>query len=57
MKQIVRRLKSTISGHCYYIYYNPKNRQAKGQPNKMSLKKYDPIKRIHAIYKEASKLK
>ena len=44
------RLKSTESGHCYYTTKNKRN-----LPNKMELKKYDPVIQKHVLYKETSK--
>ncbi|KGE71967.1 50S ribosomal protein L33 [Spirochaeta lutea] len=44
------RLQSTESGHCYYTTKNKRN-----LPNKMELKKYDPVVRKHVLYKETSK--
>ena len=41
------KLRSTESGH---IYITEKNRR--NDPNRLELKKYDPILRKHVLYKE-----
>lgn len=45
------RLQSTESKHCYYTEKNRRN-----MPNKMELKKYDPVVRKHVLYKETGKV-
>ena len=42
------RMKSTESDH---VYYTEKNRR--NNPARMELRKYDPILRRHAMYKES----
>lgn len=44
------RLKSTESPHCYYTTKNKRN-----MPDKMEVRKYDPVLRRHVVYKETSK--
>ncbi len=44
------RLKSTESPHCYYTTKNKRN-----MPDKMEIRKYDPVVRHHVLYKETSK--
>lgn len=45
------RLQSTESKHCYYTEKNRRN-----MPNKMEIKKYDPVIRKHVLYKETGKV-
>ena len=45
------KLKSTESPYIYYVMKNKQN-----SPNKLELKKYDPVARKHVPYKE-TKLK
>lgn len=45
------RLKSSESGHCYYTTKNKRN-----IPDKMEMKKYDPVVRKHVLYKESGKV-
>ncbi|MEB3206013.1 MAG: 50S ribosomal protein L33 [Vampirovibrionales bacterium] len=42
------KMKSAKSGHEYYTTKNKQN-----NPERMELRKYDPIAREHAVYKEA----
>lgn len=51
MASEIKRLKSTESGYTYTTKRNNKN-----TPEKLELRKYDPIVRKHVIFKE-SKLK
>lgn len=41
------KLKSTESPHCYYSTKNKRN-----SPDRLELKKYDPVVRRHVVYKE-----
>ena len=43
----VIRLKSTESSHVYSTYKNKKN-----TPDRIEIKKYDPVVRKHVLYKE-----
>jgi large subunit ribosomal protein L33 len=45
--RIVIKLKSTASGHSYTTMKNRRN-----DPNRITLKKYDPIVRKHVDYRE-----
>jgi large subunit ribosomal protein L33 len=45
-RQIIK-MKSTQSPHMYSTYKNKKN-----DPERIELKKYDPVVRKHVIYKE-----
>ncbi|MBP7854646.1 50S ribosomal protein L33 [Candidatus Babeliales bacterium] len=45
-RQIIK-IKSTESAHVYSTYKNKKN-----DPERIELKKYDPVLRKHVIYKE-----
>lgn len=45
------RLQSTESPHVYYTTKNKKN-----MPNKMELRKYDPVVRRHVLYRESGKV-
>ena len=48
-------LVSELSGHrTYYTSVNTQQRQLSGQ-GKLSIKKYDPIARKHALYTETKK--
>ena len=42
------KLKSTESPHCYYTV---KNKQK--TPDRLQLRRYDPVLRKHVLYKEA----
>ena len=42
------RLKSTASEHCYYTSKNKRS-----HPDRMELRKYDPVVRRHVLYREA----
>ncbi|MEB3328433.1 MAG: 50S ribosomal protein L33 [Candidatus Sericytochromatia bacterium] len=46
--RIIIKLKSTESAHQYVTTKNKKN-----DPERLELKKYDPIVRRHVLYKEA----
>ncbi len=46
-QRIVVKMRSTESGH---IYITSKNRQ--NDPQRLELKKYDPILRKHVLYRE-----
>lgn len=46
-QRIVVKMRSTESGH---IYITSKNRQ--NDPQRLELKKYDPILRKHVMYRE-----
>ncbi len=48
--RIYVRLKSTESAHCYSVQKNKRN-----DPDRMELKKYDPVLRRHVVYKEEKK--
>jgi large subunit ribosomal protein L33 len=45
--RIVIKLKSTESGHTYTTMKNRRN-----DPSRIELRKYDPIIRRHAVYRE-----
>jgi large subunit ribosomal protein L33 len=45
--RLVVKLKSTESGHMYITYKNRRN-----DPNRLELKKYDPLVRRHVLYRE-----
>lgn len=45
--RIVVRMKSTESPHTYYTQKSRRN-----NPQRMELRKYDPIVRKHVVYKE-----
>jgi large subunit ribosomal protein L33 len=42
------KLQSTESSHCYYTTKNKNN-----TPDRIQIKKYDPVVRKHVAYKEA----
>lgn len=42
------KLKSTESEYCYYTQKNKRN-----TPDKLEVKKYDPLVRKHVIFREA----
>lgn len=42
------KLRSTESPHCYYTFKNKQN-----TPDRLELKKYDPVVRRHVLYKES----
>ncbi|MBN1587165.1 MAG: 50S ribosomal protein L33 [Candidatus Omnitrophica bacterium] len=48
VKRIVIRLKSTESPHYYSTRKNKTN-----TPDRIEIKKYDPVVRRHVLYKEA----
>lgn len=50
-KRVLVGLVSNLSNH--RTYYTKKNRQ--NTPDKLVLKKYDPIARTHAVYTETKK--
>jgi large subunit ribosomal protein L33 len=45
---LIRLVSSAGTGHFYTTTKNPKTK-----PDKLELKKYDPIARKHVVYKEA----
>jgi len=45
--RVFTKLQSTESSHLYYTKKNKRN-----TPDKLELKKYDPIVRKHVLYKE-----
>ena len=47
MRQIIRLISSAGTGYCYYSKKNKRN-----TPDKLEMKKYDPVVRKHVIYKE-----
>jgi large subunit ribosomal protein L33 len=48
MRENIRLVSSAGTG---FMYYTTKNKRT--QTNKLELKKYDPVKREHVIFKEA----
>ena len=50
-KGIREKIKLVSSAGTVHFYTTTKNKRAK--PEKMELKKYDPVVRQHVIYKEA----
>jgi large subunit ribosomal protein L33 len=46
-KRVIIMIKSTESHHCYYTQKNKVN-----TPEKLEIKKYDPVLRKMALYKE-----
>jgi large subunit ribosomal protein L33 len=46
--RVIIKLKSTESAHMYVTTKNKKN-----DPERMELRKYDPVVRRHVLYKEA----
>jgi len=48
MREKIRLSSTAGTGHFYTTTKNKKN-----MPDKMSIKKYDPVARKHVIYKEA----
>ena len=48
IREKIRLVSSLDSGHFYTTTKNKRN-----HPDKMETKKYDPVARRHAIYKEA----
>ena len=46
--RIVVKLMSTESGHMYITFKNRRN-----DPQRMELKKYDPLLRRHVLYRES----
>ena len=44
---IVRMISSAGTGHCYYTEKNTRN-----SPDKLVLRKYDPVVKKHVEYKE-----
>ena len=48
MREIIKLLSTAKTGH---FYTTTKNKRQK--PEKMEVKKYDPVVRKHVIYKEA----
>lgn len=51
-KKLYIKLKSTASHYFYISRRNPKN-----TPEKLEIKKYDPVVRKHVSFKEASSIK
>jgi len=47
MQEQIRLISSAGTGHCYYSKKNKKN-----HPDKITLKKYDPVARKHVDYVE-----
>ena len=47
MRELIRLVSSAGTG---YHYYTTKNKRTK--PDKMEIKKFDPVARKHVIYKE-----
>jgi large subunit ribosomal protein L33 len=45
--RLVVKLRSTESGHMYITYKNRRN-----DPQRLELKKYDPLLRKHVLYRE-----
>jgi large subunit ribosomal protein L33 len=41
------KMRSTESGHMYITYKNKRN-----DPNRLELRKYDPLLRKHVLYRE-----
>ena len=48
MRENIRLVSSAGTG---YAYYTQKNKRT--QTNKLEMKKYDPVKREHVVFKEA----
>jgi len=48
MREKIRRVSSAGTGHFYTTDKNKRN-----MPEKMKIKKFDPVVRKHVIYKEA----
>jgi len=48
MRETIRLVSSADTGHFYTTIKNKRN-----TPDKMEIKKYDPVVRKHVIYKEA----
>jgi len=46
--RIIIKLRSTESGHTYTTTKNRKN-----DPNRLELKRYDPLVRRHVVYRES----
>jgi large subunit ribosomal protein L33 len=46
--RIIIKLRSTESGHMYTTMKNRKN-----DPNRLELKRYDPLVRRHVVYRES----
>jgi large subunit ribosomal protein L33 len=46
--RIIIKLRSTESGHMYTTTKNRKN-----DPNRLELKRYDPLVRRHVVYRES----
>jgi large subunit ribosomal protein L33 len=46
--RIIIKLRSTESGHTYTTLKNRKN-----DPNRLELKRYDPLLRRHVVYRES----
>jgi len=44
----IRLVSEEGTGYFYVTYKNPRN-----QPEKMTVRKYDPVKRVHCMFKEA----
>lgn len=53
-KGIREKIKLVSSAGTGHFYTTTKNKRTK--PEKMELKKYDPVVRQHVIYKEAKKI-
>ncbi|MGU2425744.1 50S ribosomal protein L33 [Pseudomonas aeruginosa] len=50
MRELIRLVSSAGTGH-FYTTTTDKNKRTK--PEKIEIKKYDPVVRQHVIYKEA----
>ncbi|AJC48262.1 50S ribosomal protein L33 [Allofrancisella guangzhouensis] len=48
MREKIKLVSSEKTGHFYTTTKNKKN-----MPNKMEIKKFDPVARKHVVYKEA----
>ena len=48
MRDKIKLVSSAGTGHCYTTTKNKRN-----QPEKMEIRKYDPVVRKHVAYKEA----
>ncbi|MDU2479598.1 MAG: 50S ribosomal protein L33 [Klebsiella sp.] len=52
-KGIREKIKLVSSAGTGHFYTTTKNKNKRTKPEKMELKKYDPVVRQHVIYKEA----
>ena len=48
MRELIRLVSSAGTGHCYTTDKNKRT-----TPDKIEIKKYDPVVRKHVVYKEA----